>query len=71
MASSQTIAEAVENSLNAYNILSKKHLESVSYDTTVKAKIVDIKNRDLGEYKVNDGTSIYYAYSDKTDYYNG
>ena len=71
MASSQTIAEAVENSLNAYNILSKKHLESVSYDTTVKAKIVDIKNRDLGEYKVNDGTSIYYAYSDKTDYYKG
>ena len=71
MASSQTIAEAVENSLNAYNIISKKHLESVSYDTTVKAKIVDIKNRNFGEYKVNDGTSIYYAYSDKTDYYNG
>ena len=71
MASSQTIAEAVENSLNAYNIISKKHLESVNYDTTVKAKIVDIKNRDLGEYKVNDGTSIFYAYSEKTDYYNG
>jgi hypothetical protein len=32
MASSQTIAEAVENSLNAFNIVSKKNLEAVSFD---------------------------------------
>ena len=71
MASSQTIAEAVENSLNAFNIISKKNLEAVSYDQTVKCKIVDITNRDLGEYKVTDGSSTFTAYSEKTDYIKG
>ena len=68
---SQTIAEAVENSLNAYNIISKKNLDAVSYDETIKCKIVDITNRDLGEYRVTDGVSTYTAYSEKTDYYKG
>ena len=68
MASSQTIAEAVENSLNAFNIVSKKNLEAVSFDQTIKCKIIDITNRDLGEYKVTDGSSIFAAYSEKTDY---
>lgn len=71
MASSQTIAEAVENSLNAFNIISKKNLEAVSYDQTIKCKIVDITNRDLGEYKVTDGSSTFTAYSEKTDYIKG
>ena len=68
MASSQTIAEAVENSLNAFNIIAKKNLEAVSFDNTVKCKIIGIENRDLGEYKVTDGSSIFTAYSEKTDY---
>lgn len=68
---SQTIAEAVENSLNAFNIISRKTLEAVSYDETIKCKIIDITNRDLGEYRVTDGVSTYTAYSDNTDYYNG
>ena len=71
MASSQTIAEAVENSLNAFNIISQKSLEAVSYDQTVKCKITDITNREFGEYRVTDGTSTFYAYSEKTDYYKG
>ena len=69
MASSQTIAEAVENSLNAFNIISQKSLEAVSYDQTVKCKITDITNREFGEYRVTDGTSTFYAYSDITHYY--
>lgn len=68
MAASQTIAEAVENSLNAIHIISKKEFEKANFDQTVKCKIIDNSYRDSGQYKVSDGTSVFLAYSDRKDF---
>lgn len=68
---SQTIAEAIEKSLNAYNIISQKALEQVSADRTIKCKIVDDTGAADGVYVVTDGSSRFKAYSRDASYIKG
>lgn len=57
------------NSLNeAMAIHAKKAVEGLEFDRTEMAEIVDITNRDKGEYQVFNGSIRYFAYSENTSY---
>lgn len=71
MASSQTIAEAVENTLKAMNIVAQKNLETVNFDQTIKCKIIDISDQERGKYRVTDNSSTFIAYSQDNSYEKG
>lgn len=57
----QSLFEAIDT------IVSKK-IENLAYDKTVIAKIIENKDRDKGEYIVNDGTTTFKAQSENTNY---
>ena len=65
-------ASAIENYLNSLNeamaIHAKKAIEGLEFDRTELAEIVDITNRDKGQYQVYNGSQRYFAYSENTSY---
>ena len=65
-------SEAIQDYLNSLNeamaIHAKKAVEGLEFDRTELAEIVDITNRDKGQYQVFNGSVRYYAYSENTSY---
>ncbi len=65
-------SEVIQNYLNSLNeamaIHAKKAVEGLEFDRTELAEIVDITNRNYGEYQVFNGSTRYFAYSENTSY---
>jgi len=69
MADKSEVIQDYLNSLNeAMAIHAKKAIEGLEFDRTELAEIVDITNRDKGQYQVFNGSVRYYAYSENTSY---
>lgn len=69
MADKSDVIQDYLNSLNeAMAIHAKKAIEGLEFDRTETAEIVDITNRDKGEYQVFNGSIRYFAYSENTSY---
>lgn len=69
MADKSEVIQDYLNSLNeAMAIHAKKAVEGLEFDRTELAEIVDITNRDKGQYQVFNGSVRYYAYSENTSY---
>ena len=62
----------VQDFLNDFNeamaIHAQNAVKGLSFDKSELGKIVDITNRDRGEYQVFNGSARYYAYSDNHSY---
>lgn len=69
MADKSDVIQDYLNSLNeAMAIHARKAVEGLEFDRTELAEIVDITNRDKGEYQVFNGSTRYFAYSENTSY---
>lgn len=63
MANNLSVDQVQENFCEATNILIKKQLESLQFDVTIEATIVDTSKAALGAYSVSTGQSTFTAYS--------
>ena len=54
--------------LEAMSILSKKQIESISFDKTIEAVVTDASKASDGVYTVSTGSSEFLAYSTETEY---
>lgn len=65
-------SEKIQDFLNSLNeamaIHAKNAVEGLQFDRSELAEIVDITNRDKGEYQVFNGSTRYFAYSENTSY---
>jgi hypothetical protein len=50
------------------DIIVTKKLEGISFDKTITCTITSNENRNLGKYRVTDGSANFDAYSTSTDY---
>lgn len=57
-----------EKILRAAEIISTASLEKLEYDKTIICQIVSADNAGRGQYSVLDGSSVFFAYTDKVDY---
>ena len=64
---STSISEALQNALPAFDLLVSKRLNSLTFDKTIVATVVDNSYADTGYYICTDGTSKFDAYYDSTD----
>ena len=62
------MANYAENIFQAIDVIVGARLSEISYDTTVKATIINADKAGKGEYIVDDGSSRYKAYSETTTY---
>ena len=62
------MANYAENIFQAIDVIVGARLSEISYDTTVKAIIINADKAGKGEYIVDDGSSRYKAYSETTTY---
>lgn len=60
-----------DNLFQAIDILTAQKLGQLKYDKTLLCEIIDDTNKERGEYKVTDSSSVFIAYSDVTTYKNG
>ena len=69
MAETEKNAEKIlEDLLETINIISKKQVESISFDKTIEATVVDASKASEGAYTVSTGSSEFTAYSTETEY---
>lgn len=57
-----------ETMLQAVDILIKKRIESVRFDETIDATIIDASKSESGQYLVSTGSAKFWAYSQETKY---
>jgi hypothetical protein len=65
------MSDYIESLFQGVEILIDKKLESLAFDTTIICRIVDDSESHNGKYRVSDGSVIYVAYSEETDYKSG
>ena len=62
------MTDFTENLFEAINILAEKKIETIKFDETVAATIVDASKADKGEYVVSTGNVKFIAYGTETKY---
>lgn len=64
-------AQAMTNLFEAADIIIQERLKNLKFDKSIICKIVDASEADKGEYMVDDGSTIFKAYSEKNNYSEG
>ena len=71
MADNTRVNELQDKLLKAMDILNAQALNSISFDKTITCTIENDENKKDGKYEVNDGSTIFTAYSTDERYRNG
>lgn len=65
------MADYAENICQAVDEIIKTRLAQMSYDTTIKCNIIDVKFANIGKYLVTSGLATFYAYTHLTNLKKG
>lgn len=63
--------QVIQDLFGAMETISKSVTDSMEFDKTIQAEIVDVKDADKGTYICSDGSSKFKAYSENTSYREG